>query len=451
MNNTNPFERVPPQSVEAETAVIGSILLDNKRFELVLDVLFPEMFYKTAHKKIYDSCVYLRTVKKEPVDLITVSEILKQRKVLDEVGGAYYLTELAERVPSSARIEYYSRIIIEKYTLRKIISEANNIVNRCYNDSEPIDDIMEDISKMTLIGITRAESDRTMTDVIRSVMDRYEFVSKSGESITGVDTTIDAINAMTCGLQPKELIILAGRPSHGKTSWALQIGRELALKKKQVVGVFSLEMSEEQLGQRLISQQSRVSGFDIRHARVNQQGFEKMSRAIGELSEAMIIIDDTSNIDASYIRRRARAWKKKHKNNLGLIIIDYLGLIKLPNKVKKDTELGDVTQSLKGLCKELDCPILLLHQVNRDCERESRPPQISDLRDSGALEQDADVVMFTWRPHFKKNDATDREKRKATIIIGKARNGPIGSRDVIYEEKYTLFENKAFADQEFEV
>ncbi len=450
------FDRVPPQAVDAEMAVLGSILIDNDCVGRVVEILDPSHFYRTAHQKIFTSAISLYE-KNEPIDLITMSEDLKRRKLLDEIGGTYFLTELAGSVPTSANVDYHARIVFEKALLRQLIEESAEIAKECYDGSEGAHDIL-DRSEQRIFGLSDKHLRSTFQHLSPIMHEAFETIEKFHQrkgTVTGVPTGFNKLDELTSGLQQSELIIVAGRPSMGKTALALNIVRSVAVDDQTPVGVFSLEMSKRQLALRLLCSEAMVDAHGVRTGRLPEDDWQKLSMCVGLLTEAPIFIDDTPGM--SVLEMRAKARRLKKENNIGLLVIDYLQLMQGPRGVEsRQQEISMISRSLKALAKELDLPVVALSQLSRAVEMRGgeRRPMLSDLRESGAIEQDADVVLFIYRPEFymKKEEAQAKNlEGKAEVIIGKQRNGPVGTVHLNFLKKNAKFVNPAFEDKETDV
>lgn len=446
------FDRVPPQSLEAEMAVLGSLLIDNDCIGKAVEILGANHFYRTAHRKIFSAATTLYE-KNEPVDLITLSEELKRKKILDEVGGSYYLTELAESVPSSANVEHHLRIVLEKYLLRKLIEESAGIARDCYEGEDDVFQIL-DRSEQRIFGLSEKRLRGTFQHISPIMHDAFETIERFHErqgTVTGVSSGFTKLDELTSGFQPAEFIIVAGRPSMGKTALCLNVARTIAVETKIPVGIFSLEMSKRQLALRLLCAEARVDAHGVRTGRLADDEWQKLSMCVGVLTEAPLFIDDTPGIGVLELRAKARRLKKE--KDVGLIIIDYLQLMQGPrNAESRQQEISTISRSLKGLAKELDVPVMALSQLSRAVEVRGgeKRPMLSDLRESGAIEQDADVVLFIYRPEFylRKEDAESKQLTgKAEVIIGKQRNGPVGTVHLNFVKKWAMFENPAFEEE----
>lgn len=445
------FDRVPPQAIDAEKGVLGSIMLDNDCIGRVLEILEPDYCYKNAHKLILSAAMTLYE-KNEPVDLITLSEELKRRKVLDDIGGVYYLTEIAESIPSSANVEHHAKIVMEKYLLRKLIEESANIARDGY---EAADDVYELIDKaehriFALSDKRLRKGFKHISPIMHDAMETVDLFHQRKGAVTGVSTGFVKMDEMTSGMHAGELIIVAGRPSMGKTAFAMNVARNAAVDHKVPVGIFSLEMSMEQLAIRLLCAEARVDAHGLRTGRLSDSELQKLALEVGHLAEAPLYIDDTPGATVLELRTKARRLKKE--KDLGLIVVDYLQLMQGPKGVEsRQQEISVISRSLKGLAKELDLPVIALSQLSRAVEQRGgdKRPMLSDLRESGAIEQDADMVMFVFRPEFylRKEDPQFAEMEgRAEIIIGKQRNGPVGTVGLTFIKKYARFENPAFEE-----
>jgi len=446
------FDRVPPQSLDAEMAVLGSMMIDNDCIGKVVEILEPSHFYRTVHQKIFSAALTLYE-KDEPVDLITLSEELKRLKILEEVGGTYYLTELTETVPSSANVEYHARIVLEKYLMRKLIEEAAGIARDCYEAEEDVYHIL-DRSEQRIFGLSEKRLRRSFQHISPIMHDAFETIESFHQrkgTVTGVPTGFTKLDELTSGFQPAELIIVAGRPSMGKTAFCLNIARTVAIDAKIPVGLFSLEMSSRQLALRLLCSEAMVDAHGVRTGRLPEDDWQKLSLCVGVLTEASIFIDDTPGMGVLELRAKSRRLKKE--KNVGLIIVDYLQLMEgTKGAESRQQEISMISRSLKGLAKELDIPVVTISQLSRAVEIRGgeRRPMLSDLRESGAIEQDADVVLFIYRPelYMKKEEVQAKNlEGKAEIIIGKQRNGPIGTIHLNFLKKNAKFVNPAFEEE----
>lgn len=434
--------KIPPHNKEAEQCVLGSILQHQGILPKTIDFLEPDDFYFAGNKLIFKAMLALFE-KNEPQDLITVSNYLKSNNTLNDAGGAAYLASLTDIVPLASNIVYYAKIVREKSVLRQLIATTSSIASRCYEEQNDIDALLDEVEQ-TVFEISRDKSGshfEPLNKIITHTFERITTLSERKELITGVPTGYAQIDKMTAGLQPSDLIILAGRPSMGKTALAMNIVQNTALQNGTPVGVFSLEMSKAQLGLRLLCSVSKVDSNNLRTGFIKDNDWPKLTRAAGDLSEASIFIDDTAALSALEMRAKARRLKSEH--NIGLIVVDYLQLMR-GRADSREQEISEISRSLKAMAKELDVPVIALSQLNRSLEsRPNKRPQLSDLRESGAIEQDADVICFIYRDEVY-NKAEDNPKRGiAELIIGKQRNGPTGTVELAFIGKYTSFENLA--------
>ncbi|WP_022853035.1 replicative DNA helicase [Thermodesulfatator atlanticus] len=434
------FDRVPPQDVEAEKCVLGSIFLDNNALLKVVEILSPQDFYRGAHAAIYRTMLELFN-RNEPIDLVTVHAALKERELLEQVGGAAYLAELAELVPTAANVAYYANIVREKAILRRLIMAGTEIVSRCYQATEPVDDLLEEAERA--IFEIRAQGNRksffSIKEVIKDAVLQIEQLHQRREEVTGIPTGFYEFDRLTAGLQNSDLIIVAGRPSMGKTSFALNIAHHAAVEHGIPVAIFSLEMSREQLAMRMLCADARVDAQAVRTGRLSDADWQRLTYAANRLSKAPIFIDDTAAISVLELRAKARRLMAEH--GLGLIIVDYLQLMKgKERRERREQEISEISSSLKAMAKELNVPVVALSQLNRRVEeRPDKRPQLSDLRESGAIEQDADVILFIYREEVYKKDTLD--KGIAELIIGKQRNGPTGVVRLAFLSQYSTFAN----------
>jgi replicative DNA helicase len=442
------FDRVPPQALEAEMAVLGSMMIDNDCIGRIIELLDVTYFYRTNHRYIYNSALQLYE-RNEPIDLITLSEELKKQKLLEKVGGSYYLTELTETVASSANVEHHARIVLEKYLLRKLIEEAADIAKRCYEAEEEVYDIL-DRSEQQIFRLSEKRLRKGFQHIKPIMHEAFDSIEKFHErkgTVTGVATGFTKLDELTSGLQPSELIIVAGRPSMGKTAFSLNIARNVAVDTQSPVAFFSLEMSERQLALRLLCAEARVDAHNVRTGRLAENEWQKLSTCVGRLTEAPVYIDDTPGMGILELRAKARRLKKE--KDIGLVVVDYLQLMQGPRNIEsRQQEISLISRSLKGLSKELDVPVIALSQLSRAVEMRGgeRRPMLSDLRESGAIEQDADVVLFIYRPEFYLKEEEVKMKQlegKAEVIIGKQRNGPVGTVHLSFVKRWARFENPA--------
>lgn len=435
---------VPPQSLEAEDSILSAILIDNETLLDVVEILSPEDFYKTSHKKIFGAITELFS-RNEPIDLVTLTNLLKERNQLETVGGAAYLAGLVDSVPVAANAEHYAKIIHDKACLRRLIEKSNAIVKKCFEDRGNVDDVL-DFAETAIFEISENKIKPAfypLGKVIESNIDTLEERQGNKALITGVPTGFALLDKMTAGLQPSDLLIIAGRPSMGKTALALNIARNAALDSNVPTAFFSLEMSKEQLSMRLLCSEARIDSSRLRSGFFSREDWVKITDAAGVLSEAPLYIDDSPDVTTMTIRAKSR--RLKMENDLGLIFIDYLQLMRgHANTERRDLEISEISRSLKALAKELSLPVIALSQLNRKLEeRSDKRPQLSDLRESGALEQDADLVAFIYRDEVYNKDENNPNRGKAELIIAKQRNGPVGTVPLTFLSSYTRFENPA--------
>ena len=434
--------RLPPQNLEAEQCVLGSILLQQGALVKILELLMPEDFYREAHKNIFTAMVDLFE-KNEPQDIITVTNVLKNKNKLDDVGGPAYLANLTDIVPVAANIIYYAQIIRSKAILRRLIQTSTEIAARCYEEQGDIDSLVDD-AEQTIFEISRTKSNQdfqALSKIIPETFKRVEKLAEKKELITGVPTGYDDLDRITCGMQSSDIIILAGRPSMGKTALAMNIVQNAAIFHKIPVAVFSLEMSKEQLGMRMLCSVSRVDSQDLRTGFIKDTDWPKLARATGILSEAPIYIDDSPAISVLEMRAKSRRLKAEH--NIGLVVVDYLQLMRGRSSAeRREQEISEISRSLKAMAKELDLPVIALSQLNRSLEsRPNKRFQFADLFRRLNNHQDADVICFLYRDEIY-NKSEDNPKRGiAEVIIGKQRNGPTGTIELTFIDKFTTFEN----------
>lgn len=438
------LHKLPPQSIEAEESILSTILLDNSTLLDVLEILKPEDFYRTAHQKVFSAIAEL-FAKAEPVDLVTLTNLLRDLNQLDEIGGAAYLARLVDSVPSAISVQHYARIIRDKSSLRQLIAKANEITRQCYEGGGDLDQVL-DFAEGAVFEIAENKNRAAfhpLNKIIETNIDALEERQGNRALVTGVPTGFSRLDHFTSGLQSGDLIILAARPSMGKTALALNMARNAALEGNVPVAVFSLEMSKEQLSMRMLCAEARVDSQRIRSGFLNPEDWNRITDAAGVLSELPLYIDDSPDISATSIRTKSR--RLKLDKGLGLVIIDYLQLMKGRSSTeRRDLEISEISRSLKLLAKELSVPVIALSQLNRKLEeRSDKRPQLSDLRESGALEQDADVVAFIYRDEVYNKDENNPNRGTAEIIIAKQRNGPTGIVPLTFLNAYTRFENPA--------
>ncbi|MCR4440613.1 MAG: replicative DNA helicase [Peptococcaceae bacterium] len=433
------LEKIPPHNLEAEQAVLGSMMIDKEAVYTAVGILVPEDFYKESHQIIYSSLLSLES-KGEPIDMITLTEELRQQNNLEKVGGVGYIATIANAVPTAANVRHYATIVAEKAVLRKLIRFSTNIANRCFEDQEDTFELLDDAERKILEIATKRSSDDLvpLKKVLSDTLEKIEMLASQKGSVTGVPSFYADLDRITSGWQQSDLIILAARPAMGKTSFGLNIALNAALKGKLPVAIFSLEMSREQLVQRMISSEAKIDQHKLRTGRLQDEEWLRLTRAVQPLSTAQIYIDDTPAI--SVLELRAKARRLKAEKGLELIVIDYLQLMQVNNRKNENRqqEISEISRSLKALARELNVPVLALSQLSRAVEQtHEKRPALSHLRESGALEQDADLVMFIYREEYYNPD-TERPGI-AEIIIAKHRNGPTGIVELGFIKEYTKF------------
>ncbi|MEE8416229.1 MAG: replicative DNA helicase, partial [Desulfobacterales bacterium] len=417
---------------------------DNSTLLDVMEILSPEDFYRSSHQNIFAGIAELFS-KNEPADLVTLTNLLREKKQLEEIGGAAYLAQIIDTAPLAVNAQHYARIVHDKAALRRMIEKANAISQRCFKDQGDVDEII-DFAESAIFEIARKKDKQSfypLGKIIEENIDTLEERQGNKALLTGVPTGFTLFDNLTSGLQKSDLIIIAGRPSMGKTALALNIARNVAIDANTPVAIFSLEMSKEQLSMRILCAEARIDSSRLRSGFFSRDDWVNLTDAAEILSEAPIHIDDSANISALEIRTKAR--RLKMKTDLGLIIIDYLQLMKSSHfSERRDLEISEISRTLKALGKELELPIIALSQLNRKLEdRSDKRPQLADLRESGALEQDADVVAFIYREEVYNRDGNNTEQGKAELLISKQRNGPTGMVPLTFISEYTRFESRA--------
>lgn len=438
--------KIPPQAVDIEMAVLGAILIDKEASLKVMQTLSPDIFYKDAHSKIFSAMVSLFE-KGEAIDIITLQNELKRRGHLESIGGVFYLTDLTSKVTSGANIEYHSKILIEKYILRQIITECSSIIEKSFSEKNDAFQLLDEVESQ-IFKLYEKRTQKSYTDIksaIHRTIEQLESYHGLGGKMTGIPTGFADLDSLTGGFQKSDFIVLAGRPGQGKTAFALNIMRNAAVDYEVPVAFFSLEMSTMQLVQRLLCAEASVNLQEMRNGKLSERKWQLLSMRVGRLAAAQIYIDDTPAI--SLLELRAKARRLKLEKDIGLIMVDYLQLMRGPqNAESREREISVISGGLKALAKELDIPIVALSQLNRQVEsRADKRPQLSDLRESGSIEQDADMVIFVHRPETYGNPKDDEEiKNLAEIIIGKQRSGPTGEFKLTFMKEYTRFERRIF-------
>jgi replicative DNA helicase len=434
-------DRIPPQNVEAEQAVLGAIFLEPASLTLASEVLIPEDFYRAAHQKIFKAMLTLSD-KGEPVDLITVTSELADAKLLEEVGGVSYLSDVANSVPTASNIEYYARIIEEKSILRRLIRTATTIAQDGFSREDEVDALLNEAEKniMEVARRKNAGAFKNIKDVLVETYDNIETLHTRVGDVTGIPTGFLELDKMTAGFQRNDLIIVAARPSVGKTAFALNIAQNVATKTEENVAIFSLEMGAEQLVMRMLCAEGNIDAQRLRTGSLTAEDWGKLTMAMGSLSNSGIYIDDTPGIKINDIRSKCR--RLKQDTGLGMVLIDYLQLIQGSGSSKdnRQQEVSEISRSLKELARELKVPVIALSQLSRGVEqRQDKRPMMSDIRESGSIEQDADIVAFLYRDDYY--DKESENKNIIEIIIAKQRNGPVGTCSLAFVKEYNKFVN----------
>lgn len=436
-------DRIPPQNTEAETSVLGSMLISPDACYTAFELLSGDCFYKNSHKLIFSAMVKLFQ-KNEAIDLITAMEQLKREKNIEAAGGGAYLTSLAESVPSASNVQYYARIVREKSVLRSMIGIFDRFSSECYEDPEDIS-LFVDRVEQSVYDIARDKQSQdfvNIRDLIHDSLETAERLMKNKQLVTGIPTGFMDFDARTSGLHPSDLMVVASRPSMGKTSLALNIAQYAAVKEKLPVAVFSLEMSKEQLAQRLLCAEARINSHQLRTGYLGESAFPRLTMAAEKLNEANIFIDDTPGISGLELRAKAR--RLKARENIGMVVVDYLQLMSWSGRAdNRQQEISELSRSLKSLAREIDVPVIALSQLSRAVEaRTDKRPVLSDLRESGAIEQDADIVCLLFREEYY--DAS-KGQGEADVNIAKQRNGPVGAFKLAFIKEYARFENLSTA------
>jgi replicative DNA helicase len=437
------LEKPLPNNLDAERSVLGAILLDNNALNAAIENLRAEDFFLDQHRRVFTQMIALSEAQ-QAIDLITLTEELHRRGDLEASGGAPYLASLADGMPKVSNIEHYARIVKEKAMLRNLIHTTHNIQQRAFEGEDGADMILDNAeSSIFLLAEDRVKAGLIpVKDIVRDNFERLEKIFKEGKSITGIPTGYVELDKLTSGLQPSELLILAARPSQGKTALALNLAENIAIRAGQPVAIFSLEMSKESLLQRLVASVAQIDAHKFRTGHLNRNDWTSMTEALGVISNAPLWVDDAGSISVLEIGAKAR--RLKRDKGLSLLIVDYLQLITARGRFgNRQEEVASISRGLKGLAKELQIPVLVLSQLTRAPERDERGPQLSDLRESGAIEQDADVVMFIYRPHFFKAGASPEEREETELRIAKQRNGPTDNVKFVFRSRLTRFEEAA--------
>jgi replicative DNA helicase len=433
--------RIPPQNIEAEMSVLGSLMLDKNAIIKIADLVHPDDFYKDANKLVYETMFDLYEAR-EPIDVLSLSNKLEEKKQLERIGGASYLTEIVNVVPTASNVIHYAKVIQKKSLLRKLITAASDIVELGYEEAEDVEKVLDEAEqKLFKVSQKYVKADFVpLKTYLESAFNRIDELHKGDKDLRGVPSGFADLDNVLAGFQKSDLVILAARPSIGKTALALDIARNVAVQKKIPVGIFSLEMSSDQLVDRMLSAQGKVDAWRMRTGHLvsndREDDFAKIGEAMGALSEAPIFIDDAASANVMEMRTMARRLQAEH--NLGLIIIDYLQLMQGRSTDNRVQEVSEISRSLKQLARELNIPVIALSQLNRSVEsRSPQVPKLSDLRESGSIEQDADVVMFLYREDREKPDTPN--KNVIQVIVAKHRNGPLGTANLYFNDAITSF------------
>lgn len=435
-------DKVPPQNIEAEQSVLGSMIIEREAIFAAAELLQESDFYRTAHQKIFNAAINL-SEKGEPVDLVTLADELQRRRSLEEAGGTAYLSALAGAVPTAANIQYYALIVREKSILRSLIRTATGIVAGSYEGPADVEEFL-DSAEQQIFEIGRQGQQQgfaPLKEVLKEAFDRIEKLFDEKKGVTGLATGFDDLDLICSGLQQSDLVIVAARPSMGKTTLALNMAQHITVKERKPAAFFSLEMSREQLAQRMLCAEARIDAHNLRRGFLSQEEWQKLTRAVGPLSEAPLYIDDSASLSVMEVRAKAR--RLKAEKGLEAVFVDYLQLMRGFSRAEnRQQELSEISRSLKALAKELSIPVVALSQLSRAVEkRESRRPILSDLMESGGIEANADVVLFIYRESYYHKD-TDKGN-VAEIIVAKQRNGPVGTIELSFRDRFNCFANIA--------
>ncbi len=451
------MDRLPPQNIEAEQAVLGSAFLSADALIEAMQYVNADDFYRRAHQIIFQTMTDLNDQDKA-IDVITVNNRLTEQNLLDDVGGVSYIAELAAAVPTAANVSYYAKIVKEKAILRRLIATATNIVTQAYNEDENVDDLLDDAERQVMDVSEQKNNSgfRPIKDVLTVAINDAERLYQQKEDITGLPTGYHDLDKMTAGLQPDNLIIIAARPAVGKTAFALNIAQNVGTKTDKTVAIFSLEMSAESLVNRMLCAEGSVNANHLRTGQLSPDEWKNLIVAMGSLSQTSIFIDDTPGIKMSEIRAKCRRLARDQKN-LGLIVVDYLQLIEGTNKENRQQEVSEISRQLKKLAKELSVPVIALSQLSRGVEqRQDKRPVLSDIRESGSIEQDADIVAFLYRDdYYERNDDDQTAKKdedtqdvgEVEVIIEKNRSGPRGTVKLLFVKSYNKFSSIAYVPE----
>jgi len=435
-------DRTPPQNIQAEQAVLGAIFLEPSAIGAASERLMPEDFYRTSHQRIFQVMLDL-SERGEPVDVVTVTAELRNQKLLDEVGGLDYISELANSTPTAANIEFYSQIVEEKSLLRRLIRSATKIVSDGYTRDDDVDVILDDAEKAILEVSQRKRSTafQSIKDILVETYDNIEMLHNRKGDVTGIPTGFIELDRMTAGFQKNDLIIVAARPSVGKTAFALNIAQNVATKTNENIAIFSLEMGAQQLVMRMLCAEGNIDAQRLRTGKLAEEDWQKLTMAMASLSNAGIYIDDTPGIRVNEIRSKCR--RLKQEKGLGMVLIDYLQLIqgsRTGRNENRQQEVSEISRSLKAIARELEVPVIALSQLSRGVEsRQDKRPMMSDIRESGSIEQDADIVAFLYRDDYYNKES--EKQNIIEIIIAKQRNGPVGTVELAFIKEYNKFVN----------
>ncbi|BES72609.1 replicative DNA helicase [Marinobacter nanhaiticus D15-8W] len=442
--------KVPPHSIEAEQAVLGGLMLDNSKWDAVSEVISAGDFYRQDHRLIFGAIERLAG-EGEPLDVVTLSEFLERAGDMEDAGGLQYLAEMAEKTPGASNIKAYATIVRERSVLRQLISVSGDIADSAFNPKGRTSDELLDEAERNVFQIAESRTKegsgpQAINPILTKALGRIEELFESGDAITGITTGFKDLDEWTSGMQPSDLIIIAGRPSMGKTTFSMNVVENALLGSNKPALVFSMEMPADSIVMRMLSSLGRIDQTRMRSGRLEEDDWPRLTSAVSLLKDKPLYIDDTPGLSPTEMRSRARRVARENNGEIGLIMVDYLQLMRVPGNTEGRTaEISEISRSLKALAKELQCPVVALSQLNRSLEqRPNKRPVNSDLRESGAIEQDADVIMFIYRDEVYHEDTPD--KGIAEIIIGKQRNGPIGTVRLAFLGKYTKFEDLAHGD-----